>query len=44
MFDFNDIQSRIEIIDQEDRALLRSNPSALGGEDGQARAGLSQRS
>jgi hypothetical protein len=28
MLDFNDIQSRIEIIDQEDRALLRSTPSA----------------
>ena len=36
MLDFNDIQSRIEIIDQEDRALLRSNPSAwLMPEDGQ---------
>ena len=28
MFDFNNIQSRIEIIDQEDRAMLRSTPSA----------------
>jgi hypothetical protein len=28
MLDFNNSKSRIEIIDQEDRALLRSNPSA----------------
>ena len=36
MLDFNDIQSRIEIIDQEDRALLRSTPSAWSmPEDGQ---------
>ena len=36
MFDFNHSQSRIEIIDQEDRALLRSNPSARPmPEDGQ---------
>ena len=36
MIDLNDIQSRIRIIDQEDRALLRSNPSAWSmPEDGQ---------
>ncbi len=36
MLDFNEMQSRIEIIDQEDRALLRSNPSAWSmPEDGQ---------
>ena len=28
MLEFNNSKSRIEIIDQEDRALLRSNPSA----------------
>jgi len=28
MLDLNNSKSRIEIIDQEDRALLRSNPSA----------------
>jgi hypothetical protein len=28
MLDFNNSKSRIKIIDQEDRALLRSNPSA----------------
>ena len=36
MLDFNNSKSRIEIIDQEDRALLRSNPSAWSmPEDGQ---------
>lgn len=36
MFDLNDILSRIEIIDQEDRALQRCNPSAWSmPEDGQ---------
>ncbi len=36
MIDFNDIQSRIEIIGQEGRALLRSTPSAWSmPEDGQ---------
>ncbi len=36
MLDFDNSQSRIEIIDQEDRALLRSNPSAWSmPEDGQ---------
>ena len=35
MLDFNHSQSRIEFIDQEDRAMLRSNPSAwLMPEDG----------
>ncbi len=28
MLDFNNNQHRIEIVDQEDRAMLRSNPSA----------------
>ena len=38
MLDFNNSKSRIEIIDQEDRALLRSNPSAWSmPEDGQGR-------
>jgi hypothetical protein len=36
MIDLNDIHSRIRIVDQEDRALLRSNPSAWSmPEDGQ---------
>ena len=36
MLDFNNSKSRIGIIDQEDRALLRSNPSAWSmPEDGQ---------
>lgn len=36
MLDFDNSQSRIEIIDQEDRALLRSTPSAWSmPEDGQ---------
>ena len=36
MLDFDNSQSRIEIIDQEDRALQRCNPSAwLMPEDGQ---------
>jgi hypothetical protein len=36
MLDFNNNKSRIEIIDQEDRALLRSNPSAWSmPEDGE---------
>ena len=36
MLDFNNSQSRIEIIDQEDRALQRCNPSAWSmPEDGQ---------
>ncbi len=36
MLDFNNSQSRIAIVDQEDRALLRSNPSAWSmPEDGQ---------
>jgi len=36
MLDFNNNQHRIEIVDQEDRALLRSNPSAWSmPEDGQ---------
>ena len=36
MLDFDNSKSRIEIIDQEDRALLRSNPSARSmPEDGQ---------
>ena len=36
MLDFNNSKSRIEVIDQEDRALLRSNPSAWSmPEDGQ---------
>ena len=36
MLDFDNSKSRIEIIDQEDRALLRSNPSAWSmPEDGQ---------
>ena len=36
MLDFNHSQSRIEFIDQEDRALLRSNLSAWSmPEDGQ---------
>jgi hypothetical protein len=36
MFDFNNSQRRIAIVDQEDRALLRSNPSAWSmPEDGQ---------
>jgi len=38
MLDFDDIQCRIEIVNQEDRALLRSTPSAwLMPEDGQGR-------
>ena len=28
MLDFNNNQNKIEIVDQEDRAMLRSNPSA----------------
>jgi len=36
MFDFNDSRSKIKVIDQEDRALLRSNLSAWSmPEDGQ---------
>ena len=36
MLDFNSLQNRIELIDREDRALLRSNPSAWSmPEDGQ---------
>jgi len=36
MLDFNNSQRRIAIVDQEDRALLRSNPSAWSmPEDGQ---------
>jgi hypothetical protein len=36
MLDFANSKSRIEIIDQEDRAMLRSNPSAWSmPEDGQ---------
>jgi len=36
MIDFDNSQSRIGIVDQEDRALLRSNPSAWSmPEDGQ---------
>jgi hypothetical protein len=36
MLDFNSVQNRIELIDREDRALLRSNPSAWSmPEDGQ---------
>jgi hypothetical protein len=36
MLDFGSNQHKIEIIDQEDRAMLRSNPSAwLMPEDGQ---------
>ena len=36
MLDFDNSQSRIEIIDQEDRALQRCNPSAWSmPEDGQ---------
>jgi len=36
MLDFNNNQHRIEIVDQEDRAMLRSNPSAWSmPEDGQ---------
>jgi hypothetical protein len=36
MLDFNNSKSRIAVIDQEDRALLRSNPSAWSmPEDGQ---------
>ena len=36
MLDFNNLQNRIELIDREDRALLRSNPSARSmPEDGQ---------
>ena len=36
MLDFNNLQNRIELIDREDRALLRSNQSAwLMPEDGQ---------
>lgn len=36
MIDLNDIHSRIRIVDQEDRALLRSNPSDWSTpEDGQ---------
>ena len=38
MLDFNSLQNRIELIDREDRALLRSNPSARSmPEDGQER-------
>ena len=36
MLDFNSLQNRIELIGREDRALLRSNPSAWSmPEDGQ---------
>ncbi|KKL62592.1 hypothetical protein LCGC14_2183640, partial [marine sediment metagenome] len=36
MLDFNNSKRRIEIVDQEDRALLRSTPSAWSmPEDGQ---------
>jgi hypothetical protein len=36
MLDLNSLQNRIELIDREDRALLRSNPSAWSmPEDGQ---------
>ena len=36
MLDFNSLQNIIELIDREDRALLRSNPSARSmPEDGQ---------
>ena len=36
MLDFNSLQNRIELIDREGRALLRSNPSAWSmPEDGQ---------
>jgi hypothetical protein len=36
MLDFNNLQNRIELIDREDRALLRSNLSARSmPEDGQ---------
>ena len=36
MLDFISLQNRIELIDREDRALLRSNPSAWSmPEDGQ---------
>ena len=39
MLDFNSVQNRIELIDREDRALLRSNPSARSmPEDGQEHA------
>jgi len=38
MLDFNNNQRRITIVDQEDRALLRSNPSAWSmPEDGRER-------
>ena len=38
MLDFNNSQRRIAIVDQEDRALLKSNPSAWSmPEDGQGR-------
>jgi len=36
MLDFNSRENRIELVDREDRALLRSNPSARSmPEDGQ---------